>query len=415
MSRVESSADYERALLNALRFDEPSASGLAQLTGDDWNRMLLLCDSQQLTLLIGYLHSKSLPPAVHERIERNFQDNARRFQKLSSTLVTITHLLSGQGIETTVLKGVTHNSDFVPDPLLRSQGDIDLWCSAAQILDAKFALMHLGYYPVGKSKGRHLDPMIRELVWNWNGNYYDPDLPIPVELHYRLWDTSTERLPGLLEPEVWSRRRRLQIDDAPLAFQLSAVDTFAFAALHVLLHLLHGDPRLQRAWELGYFLQKNQGNDVFWSEWRATYPPELRQVQTVPLALAALWFGCALPLAVQESIDELPPNVLTWLKHYHLSPLKSALDPGGTAKEELWLHLALLTSIKSKTVVCWRRLAPLQAIGSQATQETQYNKGAWSKAVVFLMRRAAHHLGALPATLSSGIRFWRWCRADAAR
>lgn len=415
MSRIESGAGHERALLNVLRFDEPSASGLAQLTGDEWNRVLQLCDSQQLTLLIGYLHGKSLPPAVRERIERNSRDNARRFQKLSSNLVTITRLLSERGIEATVLKGVSHNSDFVPDPLLRSQGDIDLWCPVAQILDAKFALMQLGYYPVGKSKGRHLDPMIRELVWNWNGNYYDPNLPIPVELHYQLWDTSMERLPGLLEPEVWSRRRRLQIDGASLAFQLSAVDTFAFAALHVLLHLLHGDPRLQRAWELGYFLQKNQRNDAFWSEWRANYPRELRQVQTVPLALAALWFGCALPVAVREAIDELPPAVLTWLKHCHLSPLKWALHPGGTAKEELWLHLALLTSIKSKMVVCLRRLAPFHAMGSQAAQETQYKKGARRKTIVFLIRRAAHHLSALPATLSSGVRFWRWCRADAAR
>lgn len=408
-------AASEIALLNALRFDTPSAAGITRLSPDDWNRLLLICDKQQLTLLLGHLHGQALPPAVHERIERNYRDNARRFDKLSSNLATILHALGEKGVEAAVLKGVTHAPAFTPDPLLRSQGDIDLWCPAPQILDAKFALIELGYRTANKSRGRHLDPLVRQVAWNWKGNYYDPDLPIPVDLHYRLWDTSMEHLPGPSEPEVWSRRRILQVDSAPPAFQLSPVDTFAFAALHFLMHLLHGDTRLQRAWELGYFLHQNEKNDAFWNEWRATYVPELRHLQTVSLALAASWFGCALPPAVEEAIQELPPNVLTWLKHNDMGPLQSALGATGRTKEELWLHLALLRSVTSKAAVCLRRLVPLHAIGSRAAQEMRHKNGGLLKAFAFLVGRAFHHLRSLPATLSAGFRFWLLCRTDASR
>lgn len=415
LSVGDSSTDRQTAVLNALRFDEPSAAGLARLTEDDWSWLLPLCDRQQLTLLLGFLHGPSLPPAVSERIQRNHRDNVSRFQKLSRDLDTILRILSAKGVEAAVLKGPTHTPDFVPDPLLRSQGDIDLWCPAPQILDAKVALIESGYSPIGKSRGRHLDPMIREIAWNWDGNYYNPDLPIPVDLHYRLWNARMERLSGPAEHEIWRRRQSLGIEGAPLAFRLSPVDTLAFAALHFLLHLLHGDTRLPRAWELGYFLHKNRDNDAFWREWQACYAREQRHLQTVPLALASLWFGCTLPEAVREAIEDLPANVTTWLKHCHLAPLQSVFGPGGTAKEDLWLHLALLNSVPSKAAVFFRRLIPMQAAARQAVQETQYNQGARRKTLSFLIRRAAHHLGALPATLAAGVRFWRACRAEPGR
>ena len=45
---------------------------------------------------------------------------------------------------------------------------------------------------------------------------------------------------------------------------LCEADTLAFAALHLLMHVLHGDLRLQRAWEIAHFVHTRADDDDFW-------------------------------------------------------------------------------------------------------------------------------------------------------
>ncbi len=34
----------------------------------------------------------------------------------------------------------------------------------------------------------HLPVMIRRTGWKWRGDYYDPDMPPSLELHFRFWN-----------------------------------------------------------------------------------------------------------------------------------------------------------------------------------------------------------------------------------
>ena len=34
----------------------------------------------------------------------------------------------------------------------------------------------------------HLPVMIRKTGWTWRGDYYDPEMPPSVELHFRFWN-----------------------------------------------------------------------------------------------------------------------------------------------------------------------------------------------------------------------------------
>src|SRR5689334_12955875 len=156
---------------------------------------------------------------------------------------------TGKDIEFILLKGSAHAPEFTPDPLLRTVGDIDLWCPSEAVSSARDQLLDLRYRPIGASKGRHLPPMARTTDWQWRGDYFATDLPIVIDLHYSLWDEKLERIPAPPENEFWNRRVDAAIHGRLLPV-LTLPDALAFAALHLLMHILHGDVRLHRAWEI---------------------------------------------------------------------------------------------------------------------------------------------------------------------
>jgi predicted MFS family arabinose efflux permease len=368
------------AVLEALRLDGAGAGRLRALDDAGFRKVLELCDRAQLTLTLNYVCRGALPGWVQARIDKNLEDYSRRFERLEAALEEIADTLTRRGIEFVVLKGRTHSPEFTPDPLLRAQGDIDLWCSPESLPAAQQALLDLGYRPHGRSEGRHLPPMIRERSWEWRGDYFASDLPISVELHHRLWDEELEGFAAPGERGFWDRRagRVLSLDD-----------TLAFAALHLLMHLLHGDLRLQRAWEIANFLERHARDDAFWAAWREDHPPELRRLEAIIFQLVAGWFGAALSIEASEEIDQLPADVQLWLDRYALSPVEALFHPN---KDEIWLHLCLVERFRDKCAVLRRRVLPLQG-------QTER-----------LRSRFVHHSRALFPTLWNGVRWW-WRRA----
>ena len=400
---------YGTALLEALQFSNPNHDALRILSATEWDQLLALCDQTQLTLMLGHLCGPSLPDCIRDRIERNSLDNAARFARLKSAAFEIAEALSARSIEFVFLKGFVHSPLFSPDPLLRVQGDIDIWCLPESILAANDVLTALGYRPIGHSKGRHLPPMVRETNWKWRGDYFAQDLPIPVDLHYQLWDETMEGIPGPREREVWSRQSQTAFGAGRCAPVLDLADTLAFAALHLLMHLLHGDLRLQRAWEIAYFLNGRPEDDQFWLRWHGLYSSQVRGLQVVVFCLVHRWFNCGLPSLITEGARALPEDTKFWMHKYGVSPVESLFVPN---KDELWLNMCLLSSSRARIRVFCRRLFPINAVELAATTQASarpgnapHNAGEFR----YLIRRAGHHSRTLLPACGRGVQWW-WLR-----
>ena len=121
------------AVLEALRLDGAGAQRLRSLDDAGFRKVLEFCDPAQLTLTLDYVCHDALPGWVQARIGRNLRDYAGRFGRLEAALFEIADTLESCGIEFVVLKGIAHAPEFTPDPLLRAQGDIDLWCSLESV------------------------------------------------------------------------------------------------------------------------------------------------------------------------------------------------------------------------------------------------------------------------------------------
>ncbi|MGH9594552.1 MAG: nucleotidyltransferase family protein, partial [Bryobacteraceae bacterium] len=335
-----------------------------------------------------------MPDSVRRRIENDTLNNARKFSRLKADFFEIAGTLDRRGIEFVTLKGFTHSPDFTADPLLRAQGDIDLWLERETVQSANAALLDLGYTPHCETEDRHLPPLIRPSGWKWKGDYYDPDAPIGVDLHYQLWDEGLERIeaPGI--ESFWARRTVRVFGGRPISV-LHPADALAFAALHQLLHVLRGDARLQRAWEIAGFLENRKNDPAFWMEWRELHPERLRLLETVVFRMCADWFGCELSPCVEEECNRFPEGVKLWFERYAQAPVENLFRPN---KNELWLHLALADSFSSRAALFRRRVFPVKRI--QENAPPALSSWIWSG------KRALHHARVLPGTLAGGIRWW---------
>jgi MFS family permease len=403
---------YGHALLEILNFESPQGDSLCQLDDNEWRQLLALCDASQLTLLLEHLAGPFLPAWIQTRTRQDLANNALRFERLKAAVVEIAQTFTAQSIQFSVLKGYTHSPAFTPDPLLRAQSDIDIWCLPETVFRARDVLAQLGYRHFGKSKGRHLDPLVREASWRWTGDYFAPDLPIPVDLHYELWDKALERFAGPNEKDIWQRRVPALLDDQ-LVTTLDLADTLTFAALHLMMHLLHGDLRLQRAWEIAYFLEHHARDDAFWCRWNRLYKADVRRTQSIVFLLASYWFRCRLPDAIAEESNRLPDEIQMWMDRYRFSPIQSLFFPN---KDELWLNLALVPSLGDKVRVAARRLFPVQAAlasNSRQTSGKSDSPGLLDRARLFA-GRARHHVTLLPITSLQGLQWW-WTRQQLGR
>ena len=385
-----------RAILDALRLPQGDPTKLRSLTEPEWSELLRLTDSSHLTLTLHALCPGAFPPAVQSRLQQNARNNARKFARLKSEFHEIASTLAAHNLEFIVLKGFTHSPDFTPDPLWRAQSDLDLWLLPAQVHAAYDALRALSYVPASDTEGRHLPPLVRSTEFTWRGDFFDPSLPIPVDLHYRLWDDELERIPAPGLDDFWSRRQTRYIDERPIQV-LHPADSLAFAALHHLLHVLRGDARLQRAWEIAAILDRRAHDSSFWNTWRELHPPQLRRLEAVALNLSATWFHATLPAAIQEELDHLPPRVKHWFARHAWAPVENLVRPN---KHELWLHLSLIEDRPSQAAVFRRRVFPTKTL----TAPEASSPGALST----LRHRAArllHHARTLPATLLESAAF----------
>ena len=404
-------------LAGALRFDAPVVVPLLELDDPAWRRLLSTADREHVTLAFGFHCRGWLPDFARRRIDANLQANIERHRRARTTYEEIAAELGRAGIPHAVLKGFSHWPCYSDHPSRRPQYDLDVLCDRNDAQRAVAAIRPLGYQPVGGNEDLpvdHLPVLIRKDGWQWRGDFFDVDMPLAVEVHYRLWDRDTERIPIEGLERMWDRRSERWVDDFRFP-ALDRVDTFGYACLHFTRHLLRGDSRLLHAYELACFLNTTRDDVQFWQRWQRIHSESLRRVEAVALKFAQAWFGCAVPPAVVEEFERFPAAVSRWFDLFAGSPLSARAVP---QKAELWLHLQLLHSHRDAAAVIRRRLLPFRLPRTsyaphtppgQVTARLRWKRRAFQ--LCYTASRIAHHLRALPPTAVAGVKWW-WARHD---
>jgi hypothetical protein len=350
----------------------------------EWRELLAFADRTQLTL---HLRGKpGLPSWLAEEIENRHANNAERRRRLFASYADVARALRTGGIEFVLLKGFTHEQSF--DGATRVQYDLDLLTLPGETARARRVLECIGYAPHGAKSlsEEHSRPLVRPSDWSWRGDYYDPDMPIPVELHSSVWSAERDRIHSSGMDAFWSRRGLIEVNGLEVP-ALADVDRLAFAALHALRHILRHDAKPAHVLELSRFLEAREGDRAFWDRWLELHPPDLRALQAVAFRFAHEWFGCKLPKAAAQ----LAP-VEAWFNDFAWSPVANLAGPN---KDTVWLHLALVRNWRDRVRVFCERMLPLRL--------PHHEK---------LSGRLRYHAGALAPALASGVRWW-W-RRDAA-
>lgn len=378
------------AALAALHLAEPRPEALSTLNDGERVAGLDFCHHAGLALLVRDV----LPEAT----ARDAANNLLRLRVLEETY----RRLAGLPMDFVALKGITQCALFGIRPEDRAQSDIDLYCPRETVEAARDVLMAAGYLPIAGLEAfptDHLPALMHPTSWKWRDDFFDPEMPLAIELHFQFWNPHLERLPAEGVDAFWTRRVRRPVGGADLAV-LSPTDAVAYAALHLLKHVLHGSTRAFHVYEIASFLHGHAEDAAFWTEWRTLHSATLRRLQTVGFLLAEAWFGCRLAQAVREEAERLPAATRVWFEEFATSPAVQRFRPN---KDELWLHLSLLDSKLDTLRVARRRLIPSNLPPPARATSTASRRAVYA---AWFWARLRHHTISLGTTLTSGARWW---------
>jgi hypothetical protein len=396
------------AVVRSLSFAHNGEDLLAGLSDTAWRNLLPLTDRSQLTLPLGIRRSMSLPQWVRARIERNLSNNAIRHERTMRVYQEVERALTSRGIRFAVLKGFTQWPLYCDDLRERPQYDLDLYCPESDIEAAYQAIVALGYEPFRQKAGTpldHLSPLIRKTGWLPRHDYYDPEMPLTIELHFRFWDRDTERFDVQGADTFWSRRRVREF--AGLAIpSLHPVDALSYTAWHLLRHLLRGDLRACQVYELAHFLHRTATQDHFWQDWRNERHSSC--AEGIAFRLAMDWFHCDTNPVARKLAHSLPPAVERWFTVFGLSPLYAMERPN---KDELFLHLALVHDFRDRLKIAKRRMFPFRfnPVIVDAHVPSPGSGLRWKRRIFgawFMGKRTFHHARTMLPVMRNALR-WR--------
>jgi len=402
-----------KALLSALQLSRPDTAPLKKLSNQEWTSLLAFIDLAHLTLTIAQLPMKEFPNSVVERLRTNLADNALRFERVKATYREAAEALKHTGVEHIVIKGFTQAPDYVADPRLRGQSDIDIFCPPESIDAAHNALQVIGYKPsaaeISYALADHRVTLVRLGNWQWRGNPFDPKMPLSIELHFCLWN---ERVSQIRDPGTglfWERRTMREVEG--LSFPcLNPVDHLAHLTLHILRNIFLRDWIIHHVRELAVFLHTHADDEPFWNAWRETHSPLLRSYEAIAFHYARTWFGCLMhPLPAHE-IDSLPATRRSWLNCFSGSALELMFYPN---KDSVWLHLSLISSREERWKLLTRtfipaRVGPIGFVPLQVRNRrlVQPRRHPWQQYIAYMISRSATYGRTNLATLGRGLR-WR--------
>jgi hypothetical protein len=395
-------------VLRSLSFGTTGEDHLAGLSDSAWQNLLPLTDRSQLTLPLGARCRASLPSWVRARIERDLSNNAIRHERALQAYGEVARALTSRGVQFMVVKGFTQWPFYCDSLSARPQYDLDIYCPDSDIQTAFKLVRELGYEPFRPRPWTtldHLVPLIRKTGWRPGRDYYDPEMPFTVELHFQFWDRAAQHFDVHGGDRFWGRRRIREIAGMAVP-TLDPVDALSYTAWHLIRHLLYSDLRAYHVYELAHFLARTAAHDDFWRDWREAQPAPL--VESVAFRLAMEWFQCRPNPVAQKLAHELPYSVESWFDLFRFSALTAMERPN---KDDLFLHLALVQSSRDRLKIARRRLLPLYCtpptvdahVPSPSTQLRWKRRlfGFW-----FLAKRVFYHARTIFAVIRSGLR-WR--------
>jgi Uncharacterised nucleotidyltransferase len=221
----------------------------------------------------------------------------------------VARALSSKRVDFMILKGLTQWPHYCNDLRRRPQYDLDLYCPPHAIESALEAIQSLGYEPFGRmarTPSDHLPALIRKTGWRPGGDYYDPDMPMTIELHFRFWDEATEHFAVASHHSFWERRVSREIQGLSVP-TLNPADGLSYTTWHLVRHLVRGDVRAYHVYELAHFLQRAADDHKFWRDWREQKSSTL--VEAIAFRLAVDWFECPANPVVQDLCQSLPASV----------------------------------------------------------------------------------------------------------
>ena len=95
--------------------------------------------------------------------------------------------------------------------------------------------------------------MVRPSAWQWRNDYFDPEMPIAVDLHNKPWVPDTDRIEIIDASQFWARRSTISFGGMSIP-TLNETDRLAFAALHALRHIVRNDVKPAHVFEIGTVL-----------------------------------------------------------------------------------------------------------------------------------------------------------------
>jgi len=308
-----------------------------------------------------------------------------------------------------VLKGLAQWPRYCDDLRNRPQYDLDLYCPPNAIESAFEAIQSVGYEPFGQ-RGQiasdHFPPLIRMTGWKPSGDYYDPEMPITIEVHFRFWDEATERFGVDGADRFWERRVQREVQGISIP-ALDPVDGLSYTTWHLVRHLVRGDIRAYHVYELAHFLSRSADDAAFWRDWRERKSSSL--VEAIAFRLAIDWFECPTHPVVEELCESLPLSIKRWFEMFALSPLK-ALERSN--KDELFLHLCLVNGWRERLQVAKGRLVPVRF--NPVTVDAHVPAPDWRLrlkrkvfSTAFILRRTFHHVWTLLPVMWNGVRWQR--------
>ncbi len=403
---------HAAAVLAALHLSDPRPELCAALSAAQWQQALDYADRERCTLALRAAVRERMPEPVRCRVDSDAEKNLVRLRHIEQTYRDLAAWFAEAGIDFLLLKGITHGGVFGSSSFSRVQYDLDLWLPRDHAFAARQFLLERGYEALPgteKLPTDHLPALARKTGWQWRGDFFDPEIPLPVELHFQFWNQRLDRISAPGVEHFWGRRAPRPLAGTHLP-ALHPADMVAYAALHVLKHVLHGSVRVFHVYEIAAMLHARAGDDAFWSEWLRLHPPALRRLELLAFQLAHNWFGGDLPPAVEQEASVLPARLKLWFEEFSASPATQAFHAN---KDELWLHLCLVESRRDAWAIALRRLFP-RTLPTAAGDSFVPRKDRWRtwlqwrvRWALHTLRRAWHHAAALFATLRSGIRWWR--------
>jgi MFS family permease len=402
---------WAAAVMDALHLGEPRTEPLLQLSESDWRAALDFCDRSRLTLALRNRARHHMPEWVRERTGRDAGKNRQRIQGLQEVYRTVERSLAGH-VEFVVLKGITQIALSGGRPEDRVHYDLDLYTPRENILAARDLLLECGYESLTEMEDfptDHLPALVRKTGWEWRGDFFDPEIPTAIELHYRFWNSPLAKLSADGVEEFWERRLVRQIAGVEMPV-LHPADALGYTALHLLKHLLEGSVSVFHVYELALILERHADDEALWRTWQRRHSAELQRLEAVSFELARAWFGCPVGPAAETAIEQLPHAAHSWFQAFASSPLTSQFQPN---KDELWLHLSLLHSVADRWSVARRRLFPARLPGPvdavYLDQSQMSPRRRWLKRIRYgryVLARVRHHAAALPRTARSGALWW---------